>query len=61
MDLDISYTPKFLKDKFNVAVSIQNLYSHKQQRLIGSPIIGTTGVMKLSYTFCKIELAYNRI
>lgn len=51
MDLDISYTPKFLKDKFNVAVSIQNLYSHKQQRLIGSPIIGTTGVMKLSYTF----------
>ncbi|HNB39845.1 MAG TPA: TonB-dependent receptor, partial [Chitinophagales bacterium] len=51
MDLDISYTPKFLKDKFNIAVSIQNLYSHKQQRLIGSPIIGTTGVMKLSYTF----------
>jgi len=51
MDIDVSYTPKFLKDKFNVSVSVQNLYSHKQQRLIGSPVIGTTGVMKLSYTF----------
>jgi outer membrane receptor protein involved in Fe transport len=51
MDLDISYTPKFLDDKFNVSVSVQNLYSHKQQRLIGSPVIGTTGMMKLSYCF----------
>jgi iron complex outermembrane receptor protein len=50
MDLDISYTPKFWKDKFNVTVSIQNLYSNKQQRMIGSPVIGTTGLMRLSYT-----------
>jgi outer membrane receptor for ferrienterochelin and colicins len=50
MDLDISYTPKFWNDKFNVTVSIQNLYSNKQQRLIGSPVIGTTGIMKFSYT-----------
>lgn len=49
MDLDISYTPKFWKDKFNVTVSIQNLYSNKQQRMIGSPVIGTTGIMRFSY------------
>lgn len=53
MDLDISYTPKFkfLKEKFNVGVSVQNIYSNKQQRLIGSPVIGTTGIVKMSYAF----------
>ena len=49
MDLDISYTPKFWDDHFNITVSVQNLYARKQQYFIGSPVFGTTGVVRLSY------------
>lgn len=50
MDLDVSYTPKFLKDHFNVTVSISNLYNRKQQYFLGAPYMGTMGVCKFSYT-----------
>jgi iron complex outermembrane receptor protein len=50
MDLDISYTPKFWNDHFNITVSIQNLYARKQQYFIGSPVFGTTGLVRMSYT-----------
>ncbi|HQV78883.1 MAG TPA: TonB-dependent receptor [Chitinophagales bacterium] len=50
MDFDVSYTPKFLKDHFNVTVSISNLYNKKQQYFVGSPTIGLMGVCKFTYT-----------
>lgn len=50
MDLDVSYTPKFLKDHFNMTVSISNLYNRKQQYFLGAPYMGLMGVCKLSYT-----------
>ena len=31
MDLDISYTPKFLNNHYNCTVSLTNLYNKKQQ------------------------------
>jgi len=50
MDLDVSYTPKFMKDHFNMTVSISNLYNRKQQYFIGAPVMGLMGVCKLTYT-----------
>ena len=50
MDLDISYTPKFLKDHYNITVSISNLYNRKQQYFVGAPYMGLMGNMKMTYT-----------
>ena len=50
MDLDVSYTPKFMKDHFNMTVTISNLYNRKQQYFVGAPVIGLMGVCKLTYT-----------
>lgn len=50
MDLDVSYTPKFWKDHFNVTVTISNLYNRKQQYFIGAPVMGLMGICKMSYT-----------
>lgn len=50
MDLDVSYTPKFLKDHLNVTVTISNLYNRKQQYFVGSPTIGLMGICKFTYT-----------
>lgn len=50
MDINISYTPKFWNDHFNATVSVQNVYSRKQQKFVGVPVMGTTGILKLSYT-----------
>jgi outer membrane receptor for ferrienterochelin and colicins len=48
MDLDISWTPTFHK-KFNATLSIQNLYKNEHQFFIGSPVIGTMAMLRLSY------------
>lgn len=48
MDLDISWTPTFHKN-FNATVSIQNLYKNEHQFFIGSPVIGTMAMLRLSY------------
>ena len=50
MDLDISYTPKFLKDHLNMTVTLSNLYNRKQQYFVGSPVIGMMGICKMTYT-----------
>lgn len=50
MDLDISYTPKFMKDHYNVTISLSNLYNRKQQYFVGAPVIGLMGVCKMTYT-----------
>jgi outer membrane receptor protein involved in Fe transport len=50
MDLDISYTPKFLKDHFNVSLSFNNLYNRKQQYFVGAPTMGLMSVCKMTYT-----------
>ncbi|MDB5227488.1 MAG: TonB-dependent receptor [Bacteroidota bacterium] len=50
MDLDISYTPKFLNDHYNCTVSISNIYNKKQQYFIGSPVMGLMGIVKMTYT-----------
>ncbi len=50
MDLDISYTPKFMKDHLNVSLSFNNLYNRKQQYFVGSPTIGLMSVCKMTYT-----------
>lgn len=50
MDLDISYTPKFWNDHYNVTVSLSNLYNRKQQYFIGSPVMGLMGMCKMTYT-----------
>ena len=50
MDLDISYTPKFMKDHYNITVSLSNLYNRKQQYFIGAPVMGLMGICKMTYT-----------
>jgi iron complex outermembrane receptor protein len=50
MDLDISYTPKFMKDHYNITLSLSNLYNRKQQYFVGAPVIGLMGVCKMTYT-----------
>lgn len=50
MDLDISYTPKFMKDHYNITVSLTNLYNRKQQYFIGAPVMGLMGICKMTYT-----------
>lgn len=50
MDLDISYTPKFMKDHYNVTISLSNLYNRKQQYFLGAPVIGLMGICKMTYT-----------
>lgn len=50
MDLDISYTPKFLKDHLNMTVTLSNIYNRKQQYFVGSPVIGMMGICKMTYT-----------
>ncbi len=51
MDLDISYTPKFLNDHFNVTATINNVYNKKQQYFVGAPYMGLMANMKFSYIF----------
>nr|HPN19221.1 TonB-dependent receptor [Chitinophagales bacterium] len=48
MDLDISYTPKFMKDHYNITVSLSNLYNRKQQYFIGAPVMGLMGICKMT-------------
>lgn len=50
MDLDLSYTPKFLNNKYNVTVSLTNIYNRKQQYFVGSAVQGMMGMVKMSYT-----------
>ncbi len=50
MDFDISYTPKFMKDHYNVTVSLSNLYNRQQQYFVGAPVIGLMGICKMTYT-----------
>jgi iron complex outermembrane receptor protein len=50
MDLDISYTPAFFHNHYNVTVSISNLYNKQQQYFVGSPVMGLMGICKMTYT-----------
>lgn len=50
MDLDVSYTPKFMKNHYNITISISNLYNRKQQYFLGAPYMGLMGICKMSYT-----------
>lgn len=50
MDLDISYTPTFLNNHFNVTLSLTNLYNRKQQYFVGAPVMGLMGITKFTYT-----------
>lgn len=50
MDLDISYTPRFWNNHYNVTLSLTNLYNRKQQYFVGSPVMGMMGVCKMTYT-----------
>lgn len=48
IDLDISWTPKF-HENLNATLSVQNIYNNKHQFFIGSPVIGTMALMRVSY------------
>lgn len=48
IDLDLSWTPKF-HDQLNATLSIQNIYNNQHQFFIGSPVIGTMAMMRVSY------------
>ncbi len=50
MDLDISYTPRFWNNHYNVTLSLSNLYNRKQQYFTGSPVMGMMGICKMTYT-----------
>jgi hypothetical protein len=50
MDIDISYTPAFFHNHYNVTVSISNLYNKQQQYFVGSPVMGLMGICKMTYT-----------
>ncbi len=48
IDLDLSWTPPF-HDKLNATLSVQNIYNNKHQFFIGSPVIGSMALLRLSY------------
>lgn len=48
VDLDLSWTPPF-HDKLNATLSVQNIYNNKHQFFIGSPVIGSLALLRLSY------------
>ena len=48
VDLDLSWSPIFF-DKLKTTLSIQNLYCNKHQYFVGSPVIGTMALLRLSY------------
>lgn len=49
IDLDIAWTPTF-KENLKVALSISNLYMNEQQFFIGSPLIGSTYMLRVGYS-----------
>jgi len=48
VDLDLSWTPTF-HENLNATLSIQNIYNNKHQFFIGSPVIGSMALLRLSY------------
>jgi outer membrane receptor for ferrienterochelin and colicins len=48
VDVDVSWSPSFLPE-VNATLSIQNVYNNRHQFFIGSPVIGSMALLRLSY------------